>query len=363
MKYYIYIFLFIFLFSCRNEQQDEAKIIKFTEFPETVNVRCQVKPFAGVKAASLFFTKDYLVINQAWIEQGYFLKFYDKESLKFLGQTAGHGRGPGELVLPQFCSVNSNENMVYLVDQGRNRDIFEIDIEKAVNSTDYKPQKLFEIGNEKEFVNNFMPAGDSKFVTDFIQVSPDSTDYLYTLLNRKGQMLDAFGTMPFERNVPRQAYANYTIKRTILKNNKLITAFMYDDKIVCYNLNTKRKIFETDGPDLVETEIEVHSDMWVAMNHKKTYTYMSITASDEYIFALYSGYSRTVYEESNPYGFDRVFVFDFNGNPVKCLKLDESVSDIAYDEDNNSLLGIKKDTTSGMKTLGLAYIHLDDYGL
>ena len=147
----IFVSILIF-FSCNKNEQRNINIVSFTEFPVTEEIENQIITFRNVQASDLFSVEDILIVKQGWVDRGVYIKYFDKNTLKFLGQTGKHGRGPGEIVNPDFPAVDIKNKKVYLIDQGRNRDVFEFDIEKSIKDIDYIPEKLFEVGNERLFV-------------------------------------------------------------------------------------------------------------------------------------------------------------------------------------------------------------------
>lgn len=68
--------------------------------------------------------------------------------------------------------------------------------------------------------------------------------------------------------------------------------------------------------------------------------YWDIDVTEEYIYTLYSGRERT---DPNQSTGNKVFVFDWEGNPIKQLNLDVEVSRIAVDQNNETLYAVAND--------------------
>lgn len=80
----------------------------------------------------------------------------------------------------------------------------------------------------------------------------------------------------------------------------------------------------------------------VAFGQDNIMGFLSLKASDQYCIGLYNGQKRVGME----YGGDKLLLFDWNGSPVKCLQLDQTYEQMAYDEQGNRviLLGLDKVT-------------------
>jgi hypothetical protein len=64
--------------------------------------------------------------------------------------------------------------------------------------------------------------------------------------------------------------------------------------------------------------------------------FITATVSKDYVYVLYSG--RTVKEFGGGFTFGRkIFVFDWDGNPVKCYELNRDAFQIGVDSENKSL--------------------------
>ena len=80
----------------------------------------------------------------------------------------------------------------------------------------------------------------------------------------------------------------------------------------------------------------------VAFGQDNIMGFLSLKASVQYCIGLYNGHKRAGME----YGGDKLLLFDWNESPVKCLQLDQTYEQMAYDEQGNRviLLGVDKVT-------------------
>jgi hypothetical protein len=81
------------------------------------------------------------------------------------------------------------------------------------------------------------------------------------------------------------------------------------------------------------------NDIQVAIKRENINGFYDVAASDKYIFALYSGKSfKDVGVKIAQ--CDYLMVFDWNGNPVNCYKMDIPLTLVAFNEGDNLLYGI-----------------------
>ena len=75
--------------------------------------------------------------------------------------------------------------------------------------------------------------------------------------------------------------------------------------------------------------------------------YLDICATKEYIYALYADKKRFTDNKSNNYNSDTILVFDWNGNPIRKLKLTNEAYYICINEDRQMLYAAVKDASYG----------------
>lgn len=68
--------------------------------------------------------------------------------------------------------------------------------------------------------------------------------------------------------------------------------------------------------------------------NENNHGFLSISVNEKYIYALHSGekYSQSID------GSNKIYVFDWDGNPIKELNLDRTVSIISVSPDNSKII-------------------------
>ena len=363
--YYTTILLFFLLSACKSKQQNKIQK-KFTVFPESVQVKIEKKSFSErMQIWDISFTENYLITTEIWIDQGYYFKVFDKENLNIIGTLGKKGPGPYEINLGSVATINREAEIAYIVDEVRaKRPVFAFDINKSLKDSAYSPKILFEIGSgdDKPYACRFTSCGSNRFMYHFTKNENDSADFYYVICNENGETIGNYVKMPETIGYPKEARARMTINEDYYANGRIYSASVYFDKILAFDLETKKLIFQSEGPEDYKPEIELHGTYWWPKEIPRKVCYKSVAASEDYVFGLYSGEYETTDNKAS-YGIKTIFVFDQTGEPVKKLILDQPVTKISYDKEHNQLVGLMNAESNGQTTLGLAYIHLDDYGL
>lgn len=116
-----------------------------------------------------------------------------------------------------------------------------------------------------------------------------------------------------------------------------VTACLLSDQIEIFDLkNRTSKLIS--GPENFKAEFEAYKDQGgkdvIQYTDKTRLAFQDASVTDKYIYLLYSGKKNK--ERQSFYGAF-VYVFDWDGNPVKKLTLDKSVLSIAASQDDKIL--------------------------
>jgi hypothetical protein len=364
MKNLFFTIIVLFISCAENKQSVHTKETSFTEFKDTLEIKTNIKYFKqNVQADKLFIVDNIMIVTQNWIDNGFYIKYFDINSLEFIGQAARKGKGPDEISMGAYPSVDPQGKHIYICDNARNRTIYKFDIQSSIKNPFYKPIKLFEIGTTILDVENITYCGHNKFMYYCHYGSHvDSVEYSYTFVNNSGEHLGNYIESLYYTKLPEGAIKGIGFRSDYYYDDKIITAFEYQDRIIGFDTKENKPIFETKGPILEEPDFEIHGEYWVPFETPRVLTYLSVTANEKYIFALYSGVYETIKNHA-PRFSKQIFVFDTHGQPKKLLQLDRTVRNIAYDKEQNKLVCIQNDEDTGTKTRGIVYVNLDDYGL
>lgn len=148
-----------------------------------------------------------------------------------------------------------------------------------------------------------------------------------------------FGTF---KNVPTNMefnsykYAHQSLPFMKPDGKKVVLMYRFTDAIEIFDLKTKEGK-SIHGPEGYPVEFEPLNtgEFFVSKRTPKTrFAFVGGTVTDQYIYAIYSG---KLEEDLNPFFGQTVFVYDWDGNPVKKINLDRIVQAPAVTNDDKTL--------------------------
>jgi len=121
------------------------------------------------------------------------------------------------------------------------------------------------------------------------------------------------------------------------KNNRIVVLYVYTDLIEIYdeNLNLLSRIY---GPDHFMPELGLRGTFVHTVRGKTKFAYNPGYLTSNEIWALYYGVSP---EPEMEYP-RRLFVFDYNGKPLRSYHLEYPISSFCIDEDTHTLYGLSE---------------------
>lgn len=147
-----------------------------------------------------------------------------------------------------------------------------------------------------------------------------------------------------ETPVPVRQHAFQALARTNLDSTRTVIASRNTDLIEIYD--SAGLLYIVRGPRFNEPEYTLYGDSdgnsWLGMNDENIISYVDLTASNELIFALYSGESIAEFNSSDrtvPVA-GTVFVFTWSGNPIAVLEIANGALYIGISEDGRDLYAI-----------------------
>ncbi|GAO30652.1 BF3164 family lipoprotein [Geofilum rubicundum] len=162
--------------------------------------------------------------------------------------------------------------------------------------------------------------GDINTLKNFIRIT--SGEHNYPLMMEKTTFSSFFSVKP--------------------DRTKLVAAYYYFDALEIYNATGELKVC-LRGPTDKYPKLEVYhegsgSGKITPRNTKVGYG--QVVSTDNYIYALYSG--QNIFEHG--FSAKNLFVFDWNGNPIKKFKLSHPIETFCVDEKNNIIYSLTSDT-------------------
>lgn len=310
----------ITLFSCENHTKEKSV---FPKEKNTVLENITLKEQLGI----VFFMKsldNYLVVTEKNIDtQIQLIDKTTKEAYLFGLQ----GNGPGRF-LQAYGIIPGDYNHFEVFDVQK-RSLFNINIDSVINlKSSYFPEIMM-----KE-VPSFPMSVDRLSDSLYVSIGLSSGLKRFTLIDKNGEVISMEGDLPEKKHKQTSdfvhAFAYYGKLTTNRKENKIAICTNYAGIVQFYDCKTNDvKLIKEHNLFLADyTEKEGN----FAANAETRWGYLSIDSNDKYVFALYSGLKQV----ENPDGAfmkgNAVHVFDWNGNPVCKLLLNEEIDVICVDD-------------------------------
>lgn len=183
-----------------------------------------------------------------------------------------------------------------------------------------------------------------------IQMDSDSTlicsgnydsDFKLTRLNLStGKVLDEW--IPYQKagsespaREEKMAYESFLCLKP--SANKCVLACRYSDQIEVIDLDRKKSTI-IKGPEGFEPEVDVlilnDGKKMISRNNDTRFAAVSVKATDKHIYVLFSGNRE---EETLPYYGKNIYVFDWDGAPVKRIELKDYVNDFVVTSDDSRI--------------------------
>ena len=262
------------------------------------------------------------------------------------------GQGANEFLYPGSLQY-VDENTIGIYD-GRLRKYTEIDCQSGFNLSMRSPN----LGERFSFYAKKLPDGQ------YIGIGPYD-DGMFTLFNSSGVAQKCFYEYPYHdvdektiKNVLRaMAYQGTFVSNPSkdklafsVSNGEILHFYQWKDD----NLQIIRKI-ENRYPNYKPDEIG--GGFSAIMSKENVYGYISLYATDQYVYALYSGETAKSCLENNkePDG-DQLIIFNWKGEKIKTLKLDIRCLTIAVTPDDKILYGIANNPDPELERFDLSGI-------
>lgn len=271
-----------------------------------------------------------IIFSHIGSESGMQLHFYRLTDFSYLTSAGIIGRGPGELLSPAYCTVDTARSVVCLVDVGR-RQILSYSLDSI-----FAGVKTFT--TETRFP-------DERFI--LLQISPFKDGYFFADNVESGTLLSYFsgdGKIDGKYKIPDFLDLNSSVEMPVNKRmvffgysyafspdmSRVVIAYKYSDVITICRRDGEilRKI---TGPDMISQEI--------GSGLQETYCYMEVKADEDFIYARYKGTTLLDKETMTiPQMPKTLHVFSWEGEPVFRLHTEYDFSSFVVDAERSVLI-------------------------
>ncbi len=282
-----------------------------------------------------------LMIKELYVN--HFIVIYDLNT-KEVKRVGTIGRGPGEFISPGGFSAKPDENGAFWTGDLTLGKISEFSLNASLNNEEYRPTQEITF----EFPRMcYEPVWTANNNITCLNLNGEGR---LSILDSKGNLLRYAGELvpPKKSTMTKtiNAFANQARLVARKDGKRLAMACFYFNRIEIYDQNGGL-IRRLTGPNESLPIIGIgrgNGENVFVETPKTRITYSSLTADDNFVYCLYSGRTEKEYPDEELY-CNQVFVFDWEGNPVKMLQTDVEISKITVDSKGEFLYGTAADYT------------------
>lgn len=336
---FTYITIFLLLGCSQHKQQKEHNIIELSH--QTLLGNQDIL----LGTPRLFaLTDSFLVIYDSKADP----LFYFISLSKHITSFGRKGQAPNEFLFPSSIYHFLEGDSICLFDANKRL------VQSLSVTTNQEPQihPLFSTKQQCHYC--VMPLQGKQFVSAGIY-----DDARFYLLDKEGNILHRYEEYPYrdetEKNLNKrvlaQAYMGEFASNTkgdkfafITGTARIISFFQIE--------NSQIKLIKELNENYPDYPYQAQMTQYRGLSKNANSGYMSVTASDKHVFALFSGRSYKEYDK-NAYMGNEVFVFDWNGTLLKTFKLDIFVSQIRVNYNENLLYAITRESDPEIITFTL----------
>ena len=340
-----YILFFLALSSgCKTKSAGiEKDSLLFSKFPQEINVTFKkfIKTGNGIPGRLYLSDSTIIVKGMPTANEDDFYYFYQYalNTKTLIGKYFKEGRKFGQSLAPISSGVIARKFWIH--DFTLNKiSIVDLSVRRApADSSGIKEFPLTHFYSSVQLVDNntFIGCGaeHSTFKIQEVEL-PSSKE-----ISEYGEFLDVPDGYPFF--AWKMGYASFIFYSE--NHDKAALAYRFADRVEIYDRKTHKSI-TIKGPEGYDAEFEAakvgSADISIRTDKSRLAFLSAGTVTSDYLYLLYSGKNHEAVNA--PYG-QCIYVYDWNGKPVKKINLDRPISGFTVSADNKILYG--SDPASG----------------
>lgn len=358
-RYYSILVLILTISCSRMEETDYRKNtplsiehLNSSNATELQGVNTSLMNNEAVYVYNLLIIDSLLIVHNS-TPAPYFYSLYNLKNEKKIKSFGKQGKGPGEL--PDFSMstiVSEKDASIGIMIPNEGGIIYKAYLDSLINNPSYSPSKVASLGFQ--YNNSYIVLNDSNLFALSLQ-----TEERITRLNLNGEVLESTLSYPFEKELghfPKDLFGmifqGLIVKNEPLKRGAIFTMMSPNLDIFEFRNDSIKLINQThlgfpkvfDESNLASSNITNRS---VSYSNKNKIGFVSVTSTDDYIYALYSGRTAEKYKGRHFFG-EIVLVLDWNGNLVNKLKLDEEAYAIVVSSDDKTLYTVQETSDTNL---------------
>lgn len=337
MKQFGQILLFltgIFAVSCRQTGIVDGAEVRLVSPKEAVSLNCdtvfrcafpEVLHCCGIQVVN-----DTVLVFQDQVNDSnpYHFKAYSTNTFEYMGSFIRNGRGPGEMIYPYIVKSSCGDPYLHL-DAGQMGKAFSVNVEKSIKT------RMASISQSYDLPSNVISWIPMEGIGQFI-LQLDNSESVFRLIGKDGNISKTFNLY---ENIDGERYATHLSSILTNDGNKgKVAEFM---------------VFFPQF-NMIDTADGLVQSIAVDMNYRKWKTvlnsklspdtiqyYEGVTSTPEYIFATYKDVPLSKLNERGLGTY--IHVFDWDGNFIYEISVEENIDNIAYDARTGYLYCHEKD--------------------
>lgn len=323
------VFMIAALLSCNDNKRDG----EFTKFPDNILLDSRIIELEENYVHGHFHVYDTLLFLTNTPGNPYQVHVYDND-YRFIKSAGLIGAGPGEITNPFFAAIDDGRGILWFLDMGK-QVLHKFVIDSLLNIENYFPRTNVPISDDKYIITQYYPLADNMFSYSDFNVTPP----MISFFDISGSLVDSiiiyediakgFGFNSSD------IFLNTFLYQHHPENEKIVLAHRFSDVIVI--IDHKGKVLATQqGPDMINQTPDPTNDSQVS-------THVALQADEEFIYALYRG--NVVFDENNQLVYPEIIhVFNWDGEPVISMQLENALNSFTLDENNQRLIGFSLET-------------------
>lgn len=310
----------------------------FDEFPETQDlVFSDLAEYKEGIAANILVHDSILIIHNRDKSGKHFFHNYSLAQKKFSDGYLQRGRGPGEAFGIFTTGIADNFLWAHDISLGS---VFQFELSGLNGTAAIQPCAVRDL--EDSYFHLAM--ADSN---DYYAVGHELSEYkiTYGSLNTTGKKAEFGDFCMIDENVPIEVFkdAHASIIVTKPGGEKVVVAYRYTDVIEIFDLKdqTFKSIF---GPEKFNVEYEAGQSEYhnyMAKTRKTRKAFVAGAATNEHIYLLFSGFHNNHKYWSYA---TKLFVYTWDGIPIKSYNLDRGVNVIGVNQDGSTIYSYDPET-------------------
>jgi hypothetical protein len=321
-----FLILTVFFFNCKNNNDEFVDLFK-----QTKTIKLSSKK-VDLNKTDLFFSHmfemkyvdDLIIISDP--SESYTMKIVDLKEKK-IKNFLKRGKGPNEMPSQSNWFSIDNKNHVLYITDGFNYYKYSID---NVKSENYTPDLIF-----KPVFKNYGFIGSTAFCNGFLVGGLYDKKFGAYNIDSK-DLIERNEYLKSETPLLCQAKFYSHPSKNLICSFQSKSAVMAILKIENNNLKIKDFTWWNSQGEQVKDENKIS---FIPKKGSKN-GFITADVTNKYIYSLYSGKvinTSSIKELSDSFLSKYIYVFDWEGKPVKRYELDQEVRSITVDEKNNIL--------------------------